>query len=146
MRSKLPGRRSGEDGQSLVEFALVLPVLVLVVLGVIRIGNLYSQYQTIVSATSQGARTEAICRTGSQDALTVATAAAKTVPSVSFSFTDASSGAAVSHAAGCATAPGATVTSGQQIKVTGSATAQIVSLGVMSISVPISSTVTIVEE
>ena len=127
------------SGQALVEFALVLPVLLLVVLGIIRIGNVYGKYQTLTSATAQAARTEAICNTGTQDANTVGMTAATTVPGASFTFTN-SAGAAVSHAPSC------NIISGTSIKVSGSASADIVKFYGFTLAFPLGSSVTVIEE
>jgi Flp pilus assembly protein TadG len=48
--------RKKEEGQALVEFALLLPVLLLVVLGIIQFGIIFSGYITVVSAAREGAR------------------------------------------------------------------------------------------
>ena len=51
-----------EHGQALVEFAMVLPVLALIVLGVLKFGTLYSNYTQIIDATRTGARQFALER------------------------------------------------------------------------------------
>jgi Flp pilus assembly protein TadG len=54
-RSK--GRRGrGERGQSLVELALTLPVLLLLLVGVAELGNSLNAYITVVDAGRDGAR------------------------------------------------------------------------------------------
>src|SRR5262245_21515586 len=45
-----------QQGQSLLEFAVVLPVLLLIVLGVIEFGRAYYQYNTLSKAVREGAR------------------------------------------------------------------------------------------
>jgi Flp pilus assembly protein TadG len=70
-------RRAGfcvsRAGQSLVEFALMLPFLVLLLVGVIDLGRIYFSYMTIVNAAREGARygaahppasTAEVCATG----------------------------------------------------------------------------------
>jgi Flp pilus assembly protein TadG len=52
----------GERGQTMVEFALVLPVLCLVVFGIIQCGILYNNYITLTDATRVGARKAAVSR------------------------------------------------------------------------------------
>ena len=52
MRSRLRGER----GQSAVEFALFVPVLVVVLYVVVQFGQIYLQYQEVSAATSEGAR------------------------------------------------------------------------------------------
>ncbi len=43
-------------GQSLVELALTLPLLLLILLGVIDLGRIYFSYITVVNAAREGAR------------------------------------------------------------------------------------------
>lgn len=52
------GRRGGrrENGQSLVEFALVIPIIVLLVAAFVEIGRAVFAYNTIANAARQGAR------------------------------------------------------------------------------------------
>jgi Flp pilus assembly protein TadG len=58
-------RKSSDSGQAIVEFALILPVLLLIVLGIIQFGRLYSNDETITNATRAGARVAAVSRTAS---------------------------------------------------------------------------------
>lgn len=51
----VPGKRS-LDGQSLVEFALTLPLLMLILLGVLDLGRLFFAYIAINNAAREGAR------------------------------------------------------------------------------------------
>jgi hypothetical protein len=54
---RLCGRRqSSQCGQSLVEFAMVLPLLLLVVFGITEFGRAYYQYNTLSKAIRDGAR------------------------------------------------------------------------------------------
>jgi Flp pilus assembly protein TadG len=46
----------GEEGQSLVEFALVLPLLLLLLLGIIQFGAVFNALITINAAAREGAR------------------------------------------------------------------------------------------
>ena len=48
--------RPGNKGQSLLEFALVLPLLFLVVFGVLDLGRVYFSIITLTSAAREGAR------------------------------------------------------------------------------------------
>ncbi len=53
------GRRSGwksERGAELVEFALVFPTLLLVMLGIIDFGFLFQHYEVVTNAAREGAR------------------------------------------------------------------------------------------
>jgi Flp pilus assembly protein TadG len=51
-----------EQGQTMVEFALVLPVICLLLFGVIQFGILYKDYVTITDAARAGARKAAVSR------------------------------------------------------------------------------------
>ncbi len=56
-------RRSGpggESGQSLVEFALVVPLLLLLLVGIIEFGHAWSMSQVINYSARQGARMAAV--------------------------------------------------------------------------------------
>ncbi len=48
--------RSGENGQAMVELALVLPLLVLVLMGVLDLGRGIYVYNVVSSAAREGAR------------------------------------------------------------------------------------------
>ncbi len=52
-----PRLHLGNDGQSLVEFALVLPVLLLVLTGIYSLGMFMLNYQTLVTAVDKGETT-----------------------------------------------------------------------------------------
>ncbi|HKB93313.1 MAG TPA: TadE/TadG family type IV pilus assembly protein [Gaiellaceae bacterium] len=51
-----------ERGQSMAEFAIVLPVLVVVLFGIIQFGILFNNYVTLTDAVRAGARTAAVSR------------------------------------------------------------------------------------
>lgn len=53
-------RRRRDSGASLVEFALILPLLCLLLFGIIQFGIAYDKKQSINSAAREGARTAAI--------------------------------------------------------------------------------------
>jgi Flp pilus assembly protein TadG len=53
---RLERRWLAEDGAELVEFALVLPLLLLMLLGIIDFGMLFQRYQVITNAAREGAR------------------------------------------------------------------------------------------
>jgi Flp pilus assembly protein TadG len=53
-------RRSGQHGQSLVEFAFVLPIIVLVIVAFVEIGRAVFAWNTIANAARQGARVAAV--------------------------------------------------------------------------------------
>lgn len=45
-----------QKGQSLVEFAIVLPLILLILLGIAQFGMMFNSYLTIQNATREGAR------------------------------------------------------------------------------------------
>jgi Flp pilus assembly protein TadG len=51
-----------EKGQTMVEFALALPVLLLIMFAVIQFGIVYNDYVTLTDATRAGARKAAVSR------------------------------------------------------------------------------------
>lgn len=51
------GFRSGERGAVIIEFAMVAPVLIMLVLGVVQVALLLSQQQGLTAAAREGART-----------------------------------------------------------------------------------------
>jgi Flp pilus assembly protein TadG len=51
-----------EEGQTMVEFALVVPILLVVLFGVIQFGVVYKDYVTITDASRVGARKAAVSR------------------------------------------------------------------------------------
>ncbi len=60
MRSHASRRASRRSGQALVEFALVVPILMLIVLGIIEFGQAWRAKQAIGTAAWQAARLSAI--------------------------------------------------------------------------------------
>lgn len=56
-QARLGRRRERDDGQSLVEFSLVLTPLLLVVLGIIQFGFVFNTFVTLTNAGREGART-----------------------------------------------------------------------------------------
>jgi Flp pilus assembly protein TadG len=73
--SHLPSICPEQNGQSLVEFALTLPVLLLVLTGITTFGLAMNNYLTLTEATSVGARQIAISRSQTLDPCSVASAA-----------------------------------------------------------------------
>jgi Flp pilus assembly protein TadG len=57
---KLSRFRRSECGAALVEFAIVLPVLLLLVFGIIDLGRLLYTYNNLTSAVREGARLAAV--------------------------------------------------------------------------------------
>ena len=56
-------RAAGDRGAVAVEFALILPVLLLIVVGTIEFGRVYSQVQVYNGAAREGARCAAVMST-----------------------------------------------------------------------------------
>ncbi len=79
---RLAGRGLGRavrrsDGQSTVEVALVLPLLVLVIFGCLKVGMAFFSYEQVASAANAGARAAAVNHGG--DPTVAARAAARAV-------------------------------------------------------------------
>jgi Flp pilus assembly protein TadG len=51
-----------ERGQSMTEFAIVLPILVVILLGIAQFGIAFNNYVTLTDAARAGARTAAVSR------------------------------------------------------------------------------------
>jgi Flp pilus assembly protein TadG len=60
-------RISREEGVAAVEFALILPVLALMLFGVLEFGRVWSQYQVFQGAAREGARCAAVQATEFSD-------------------------------------------------------------------------------
>lgn len=58
------GRRGGERGQSIVEFTLILPVFLLVLLGMLEYGSAYDHRTAMAYAVREGARVGASLGSG----------------------------------------------------------------------------------
>ena len=56
-----------DRGVAVVEFALVMPILILLVAGVVQFGIMYSQYQVLQGAAREGARCAAVQATDFSD-------------------------------------------------------------------------------
>ena len=57
MTARTPGRRSrGDAGQSLVEFALIVPILLILVFAMLEFGLAFNDKLTLGNATREGAR------------------------------------------------------------------------------------------
>ena len=54
--TRFAARLSGESGAELIEFALALPVMLLVGLGVLDFGLLFQRYEVVTNAAREGAR------------------------------------------------------------------------------------------
>jgi Flp pilus assembly protein TadG len=125
-RLRRNGRR--ESGQAAVEFALVLPILALLLFGIIQFGITFNNYVTLTDATRAGARKAAVSRFATDPS--GATEAA--VRGSAGSLDDGSLNVAVS------TSPG--WTSGGEVTVTATYPYQISLLGIVVASGDLNST------
>jgi Flp pilus assembly protein TadG len=60
-------RISRQEGVAAVEFAIILPVLALILFGVLEFGRVWSQYQVFQGAAREGARCAAVASTSECD-------------------------------------------------------------------------------
>lgn len=74
MRRYLNNRR----GQSIVEFALVLPVLILILCGIMEFGRVFNESLVVTAAAREGARVAAV---GANDSTVIATVRSFVAPS-----------------------------------------------------------------
>lgn len=65
-----------EHGQSMTEFAVILPILVVLLFGIVQFGILFNNYVTLTDAARAGARAAAVSRQAS-DPVGNATAAVR---------------------------------------------------------------------
>jgi len=54
------GRRNRDGGQSVVEFAFILPLLVILLFGIVEVGRMLMQTNVLTQAAREGARAAAI--------------------------------------------------------------------------------------
>lgn len=52
----MTGRLKSERGAELIEFALIFPLLLLVMLGIVDFGFMFQRYEVLTNATREGAR------------------------------------------------------------------------------------------
>ena len=64
MTTRLIGRLTRERGQGLVEFALILPILMILLLGILEFGFIFQNHQGLEYATREGARTASALANG----------------------------------------------------------------------------------
>jgi Flp pilus assembly protein TadG len=57
----------------MVEFAIVAPILLLILMGIMQLGVVYNNWVTLTDAARAGARKAAVCRTGCSPDATSAT-------------------------------------------------------------------------
>ena len=60
MKLSLPRWGKRDEGQAIVEFALVAPIFLLLVFGVVEFGRAWNVYQTLTDAAREGARTAVV--------------------------------------------------------------------------------------
>jgi Flp pilus assembly protein TadG len=59
-RSRKRRRRLGNSGQALVEFAIVAPILLLLIMGIVDFGRAFYTYYVLVDAAREGGRVAAV--------------------------------------------------------------------------------------
>lgn len=69
--------KKNTDGQSLVEFALVFPILILLILGMIEFGWILNGQITLTNAAREGARMAVVCENYTAAETAASTAAEK---------------------------------------------------------------------
>jgi Flp pilus assembly protein TadG len=69
--------RRSESGAEIIEFALTLPLLLLVVLGIIEFGFVFQQYEVVTNAAREGARIASLFTYGPTAATRVSNATAR---------------------------------------------------------------------
>jgi Flp pilus assembly protein TadG len=72
IRQKKSGA-AGQRGQAMVEFAIIVPILLTVLLGIMQLGVVYNNWVTLTDAARAGARKGAVCRTGCSPSASAAT-------------------------------------------------------------------------
>ena len=128
-----------QDGQAMTEFAIVLPVLLLILFGIIQFGIVFNNYIDVTSSARQGARTGAVSRSagcsGEQTDITQAAQNAGT-------SLDTSNMTVTSNISALCTANGGNVPQGGQLTVTVSYPYSISLLGLVVSSGSLSSSST----
>ncbi len=76
-------RSRDEAGQSLVEFAMVVPLLLLVLFAIIDFGRIYQGHVSLTNAAREGARAGAVGESSATVQTRVATTASPLTPTVS---------------------------------------------------------------
>ena len=104
MRTRMPGLAANQRGASLIEFAVTLPVLVMILVGIMRFGSAYNYQIVLTDAARTGARQLAISRGTSGDICSTAGTrvrnAAMTLASSSITMRMTVNGTAYTAAAG----------------------------------------------
>jgi Flp pilus assembly protein TadG len=87
MNTKRNTRRN-EEGQAMVEFAMILPILITLVFGIIQFGILFNHSLTLTDAVRTGARQAAVSRTLPGDPIQQAKNRVKSAAAGSLTLTD----------------------------------------------------------
>lgn len=82
--------RAGERGAAAIEFALILPILVVLVFGVIEFGRVFNAQISITNAAREGARYMAIHNSAADARTAAANAAPSLTPALSVGSVDVS--------------------------------------------------------
>lgn len=83
-------RLGDEGGQAALEFALVLPLLLAVVMMVAQVATVYRQYLTLTDAVRAGARVAVVSRTASDPTGTAKTAVTQAASDIGLTTGDVS--------------------------------------------------------
>jgi len=67
--NRIRGAKSSRSGQALVEFALVVPLLLVLVLGVVEFGRAWNAYQVITDAAREATRTAVVDNKVTEDSV-----------------------------------------------------------------------------
>jgi len=71
-RNRFSGnRRDGESGQALVEFALIVPIFLLLLLGIVEFARAWNVYEVLTDASREGARTAVVDDPSTNDSLLI---------------------------------------------------------------------------
>ena len=70
-RSPILSRK--QRGQAMVEFAIIIPILLVVLLGIMQLGVVYNNWVSLTDGARAGARKAAVCRSGCTPDATTAT-------------------------------------------------------------------------
>jgi Flp pilus assembly protein TadG len=102
MRRGAGGRRTGREdrGAAALEFALILPILVMLVFGVIAFGYMLSFRQALSQAAAEGGRAAAVRPAGTANADRVTAARAAVNDALSAYGVACTSGGALTHSGG----------------------------------------------
>jgi Flp pilus assembly protein TadG len=91
MNAKTPlNRLRRTEGQTLVEFALVLPVLCMLLFGVIQFGIVFNHYLDLTDAVRAGARKAAVSRQDTNPVSTATQAVINSAGDITIKSTDVS--------------------------------------------------------